>query len=182
MTDTKTSLLEQAQRIHQHARNSARDINDDRNLTLQGRHSALNELRETSNAMLAEIRAKRYALDASELEKHRRQTLSHPAAADVITKRDAAMRAAQLADEDEATTLLKTARRLGDESLIVEILSTALDRGWASALRTHADSRPHTSEALTALLLEANPRSVPIDQLAKQAFSAEAFAFNDVTV
>jgi hypothetical protein len=149
-------------------------IRDDPQLTAAGKQQKLAELQGEANTVLKQLREEHIAAGAAAVSASRERAFSHSWNSDVLTLRDAALRAQQLESEGDSSALLKTALRQNDDALAKEVVLRAIDQRWSKPVNEYAAAKPGYADDIKAVWDASAPSSW------RGGFSKPAMAFSDI--
>lgn len=160
---TPESIVEEALRVREDYRRIGDEIRKDTRLSTAGMQEAIREAQDAANAKITQLREAHKVAKEDQVRAAERRVLSHDFTTDALSRRDAAARAAQLADHNEAAALLHTALRQDDDALAKEVLLAAIHNRWGNVVNDYAAARPSAEADLTLLWEHAHPdtKSVP---------------------
>lgn len=123
------------------------EVSRDRNLSAIGRREQLEPLHAETTAKISELHHREKAAVKAAKEKLERRVygLSPSASTDparIVSYRDAAARARQLENSDDAAELYESAKRSGDDILATACVERAMVRGWTAVTDDYISTRP----------------------------------------
>jgi len=145
-------------------------------LTAAGKQQQIAELQDEANRTLKQLREEYDAAGTAAVDASMRRAFSHSSTADVLTLRDAALRAQQLDNEQESSALLRTALRQHDDTLAKEVTLRAIDQRWPGPVSEYADANPNRADDIKAVWDASAPRSW------RDGFSPTEMAFADLSL
>ncbi|WP_051365090.1 hypothetical protein [Rhodococcus sp. JG-3] len=132
------------------------EVADDPNLTLAGKHDHLEPLhREVAEKMAALHKQEKAAVRGHKEQLERRLFGLSPSGssdpAKLVSYRDAASRARELNDRDDAAELYESAKRSGDTILAAAVMERAMVRGWSTVTNDYLERHPTARQDLDDL-------------------------------
>ncbi|MDQ1201087.1 hypothetical protein [Rhodococcus sp. SORGH_AS_0303] len=140
------ALAEEFSRIHT-------EVTSDRSLTAVGQREQLEPLHAEVAEKMRALHAREKAAVQGLKENLERRVfgLSPSASTDpsrLVSYRDAAARARQLDNGDDATELYESAKRSGDDILATAVMERAMVRGWSTVTNDYLDRNPAARDDL----------------------------------
>ncbi|MDO9398387.1 MAG: hypothetical protein Q7T71_17720 [Herbiconiux sp.] len=143
------AVRERAARVQSNASARKNQINQDPNLTPQGRDAALEKVNTESRAIMDQLRAEEIKLATDKRDSLRRTVMGTVGtdSSSIISYRDAQDRADKLEDRDEAERVMQRALTSGDKALASAVAEAALSKDYRSVYEIYAAANPATAEA-----------------------------------
>ncbi|MCS5715110.1 hypothetical protein NVV95_11160 [Herbiconiux sp. CPCC 205716] len=150
------ALDQQIEAVRARAKSLQKTIGDDQkaiennpNLSPEGRKADLAEMKEAARSRMASIRAEENKLATDRRDSLRRTVMGTVGydSSSIISYRDAQDRAAKLADRDDAARVMERALTSGDKALASAVAEVALDRGYRDVYNSYASANPAIAEA-----------------------------------
>ncbi|MGV2901317.1 hypothetical protein ACNPM4_06525 [Microbacterium sp. AGC62] len=125
-------------------------LNNDPNLTPQGKHEVLAGAHRLVTESVAKIAKQEENAIAAKTESLQRALVARIGTngADIIAMRDAEERADRLDDDKEAMRIIERAIRSDDRSLAHAIIRKANESGWVAVVDKAAEAYPSAGEAI----------------------------------
>ncbi|WP_052066185.1 hypothetical protein [Rhodococcoides fascians] len=138
------ALRAQAGELSEHFTRTHAEVTADDGLTLAGKRERLEPLHQEVTEKIAALHKSEKAAVRGMKEKLERRVfgLSPSASNDpakLVSYRDAASRARELDDQDDAAELYESAKRSGDTILAAAVMERGMVRGWTSITRDYLE-------------------------------------------
>lgn len=145
------ALRDSAARLQNDFVNQLRALNENDQLSMEGKHAELARIEPEYSAKLSELDKREDAILERTRISLRQRITGTPDPTDVIAFRDAHDRAGKIESSEAARTAMARAIDVGDEALAKAILDQAIAKGWDTTVQKYTSAHPEMNTTITDL-------------------------------
>lgn len=145
------TLRENASAEVNYYRRTRVNIEQDRNLSPEGKRAHILPLQDNLKTKLADMQAQEMKLLTDKMESLQSSLITKlgSSSSDIIAMRDAEERADRLENQEEAVRVIQRAVRSGDKSLAHAVLRRGMDSGWSDVVAIATEAYPDAAQIIS---------------------------------